>query len=156
MILMRDVWDIKSCLGEAAAIALRGGYGIEGAYLSKEEGGSLDIALVLSCQMGQGEVIAEKIREVGICGEVMIIEAPDPRIAGNPFFPINIGETRVVVFRETIYRGLFKGARDRFGEEAAKAFLYHLGLEVGEEGATLAVPAVEPLQTMTTLASSIM
>lgn len=134
-LLLREMRDPMRGLRAATETLRKGGCGIEGLYLSAEEGGFSDAALVASCERGGEDAIAEKIRELGICGDVVLIETPDPSLGGNPFFPLTIFDARAVVFRESVYGGIFRGARARFGEEAAKAFLYHVGLEVGREAA---------------------
>jgi len=51
-------------------------------------------------------------------------------VADSHFFPLIMGDERVVVFRKEIYAGIFEGIRRKFGS-AGEAFLYYVGFEAG-------------------------
>jgi len=48
----------------------------------------------------------------------------------NFFFPLKVGNTRVILFRKPFYEALFSGIRKEFGS-AGEVFLYYMGLESG-------------------------
>jgi predicted hydrocarbon binding protein len=53
-------------------------------------------------------------------------------ISDNYFFPLIVGNERVLIFRKSVYEALFNGIRRKFGS-AGEAMLYYQGFTVGFE-----------------------
>ncbi len=81
------------------------------------------------------EKVAERIEELRICDEVIIVETGFKNLLINILFPYMVGGYRAVVVTWPVSSGLMKRLRGRLGEEAAKTFLYHMGYEIGVETA---------------------
>jgi predicted hydrocarbon binding protein len=67
----------------------------------------------------------------GILSVKLIKPTPAGLLYDSYFFPLTMGYERAVVFRKQIYAALINKIKDRFGT-GASAFLYYLGLDIGE------------------------
>jgi len=52
-------------------------------------------------------------------------------LADTYFFPLVLGDERIVIFRKSIYEGFIAGIKKQFGT-AGEAFLYYAGFDVGQ------------------------
>jgi len=79
------------------------------------------------------EEMAQQIRQVGFFEHVQIF-APTPSglVSDNFFFPLKVGNERVIIFRKPLYEAFFAGIRKEFGS-AGEVFLYYMGLESGSK-----------------------
>jgi len=53
-------------------------------------------------------------------------------VSDNFFFPLKIGNERVIIFRKPLYEAFFSGIREQFGS-AGEVFLYYMGIESGSK-----------------------
>ncbi len=95
-------------------------------------GGELDIMVYAEVPEGVEEKVAGEIERLGVCRQVSIIDVPVKGLLMSIHFPQMVGEERSVIIVKSIYSGIIKGLRERFGEDAAKTFLYYVGYEIGE------------------------
>lgn len=77
------------------------------------------------------EEMAAKFRQMGFFKHVQIF-APTSSgfVYDNFFFPLKVGNERVIIFRKPSYEALFSGIREEFGS-AGEVFLYYMGLKTG-------------------------
>lgn len=77
------------------------------------------------------EEILQKLRQTGFFEDVQMF-APTSLgfVWDNFFFPLKVGNDRVIIFRKPLYEALFSGIRKEFGS-AGEVFLYYMGLESG-------------------------
>lgn len=75
--------------------------------------------------------MATRFRHTGLFKHVHI-SAPTSSgfVYDNFFFPLKMGNERVIIFRKPLYEALFSGIRKEFGS-AGEVFLYYMGLESG-------------------------
>ncbi len=95
-------------------------------------GRELDIMVYAEVPDDVEERVAEEVERLGICRQVSIIDVPVKGLLMSIHFPQMVGDERSVVILKPIYSGIIRGLRERFGDEAAKTFLYYVGYEIGE------------------------
>jgi len=79
------------------------------------------------------EKMAQQLRQTGFFEHVqMFAPTPSGFVYDNFFFPLKVGNERVIVFRRPLYEAFFSGIRKEFGS-AGETFLYYMGLEAGSK-----------------------
>jgi len=73
----------------------------------------------------------QQLRHIGFFKHIQLF-APEPSgfVYDNFFFPLKVGNERVIIFRKPLYEAFFSGIRKEFGS-AGEVFLYYMGLESG-------------------------
>lgn len=77
------------------------------------------------------EEMVAHLRQISPFKDVQIF-APKPSgfVYDSFFYPLKVGNERVIIFRKPLYEALFSGIRREFGS-AGEVFLYYMGLESG-------------------------
>jgi predicted hydrocarbon binding protein len=73
----------------------------------------------------------KRLKKIGLFKHIQLF-APTSSgfVCDNFFFPLKVGNDRVIVFRKPLYEALFSGIREEFGS-AGEVFLYYMGLKGG-------------------------
>jgi len=103
------------------------------------------------------ENVLEEFKKLDIMGHIELLKPTKSGIlADTYFFPLVLGDERVVIFRKSLYEGFIVGIKKQFGT-AGEALLYYTGFDVGQRAYYYyrAIAQTTDLRELETLASAI-